>query len=388
MSKIQIETLTPVHIGSGVSFEQNRDYLFFDAERSIGVVQPDRVLQVISGGETAQLNDISKWVTSIDNRESILPFLLQRKPDLKAADISRRVLKVRGTAPVTDKPMREQIHSGNEQPYIPGSSLKGSIRTAFLDRLIKADEGAYVKNARNLKNFKGKYDANQLMEHYFGKDPNHDVLRLIQVGDAYFDQTECLYTTVINGKQDGSWTTKPAINQYIEVIPKGATTTAKLSLNADMLKATLKNSVKPKGKDREKPPYKIFDDKKTLLDLLPLQTLFKNINDHTAALIEAEIDFWLNEQSNPEPLGDYVEILQSILEKIDQAKPNECILRLGWGTGYLNMTGDWQYWYMDRQDYDDMVDFIRDGKYGGMVYPKTRRLIEGGMPLGFLKLTL
>ena len=387
MNNVRIETLTPVHIGSGVSYEQNRDYLYFDREGMLAVVSPERILSVISGGGQTMPEDISKWVSAIDKRESILPFLLQRKPGLQAADIARRVLKVQGKAPVQDKPMREQLHGGNEQPLIPGSSLKGSLRTALLNRLMKADNGQFVLKAQNLKNRKGQYDASAIEEHYFGKDPNHDAMRLLQVGDVYFDDTICLQTTVINGVRDG-WAFKPSISQFVEAIPQGAVSTARLLFNETALHAAERHAVRKRGREAERqPPYKLYGDKKTLVEMLPLEPLFKQTSEHTASLIESEISYWEGE-GNPEPLGDYIEHLQTLLKTINSATTNECVLRLGWGTGFMNMTGDWQNWYLDKEDYDDLVDSLRRGQYRDFVYPKTRRLIEGGMPLGYVKLTL
>ncbi|MCE7925550.1 MAG: type III-A CRISPR-associated RAMP protein Csm5 [Haliscomenobacteraceae bacterium CHB4] len=395
MNTIQLETLTPVHIGSGASYEPNRDFLYFDDERTVAMLLPERILEVISGGNRPQAEDISKWVSAIDRRESILPFLRQRKPNLQASEVARRVLNVVGTPPASDKPMREQIHAGNGQPYIPGSSLKGSIRTALLDRLIKADDGAFVKKRNNLIQHKRNRDGStreeflgkKIEEHYFGKDPNHDVMRLLQVGDAYFsEKTTCLLTTVINGKRGGEWDFKTSINQFVEAIPGGVKTDIKLIFNEKMLDAAQKHRVRAKKK--EDPNYKIFEGRQTLLGMLPLHSFFQSINNHTAALIESEIKYWDEEQGNPEPLGDYLEHLRDILQKIDSASPNECFLRLGWGTGFLNMTGDWQYYFMNERDYDDLIYDMRDGKYADMVFPKTRRLIEGGMPLGYVKLSL
>lgn len=387
MNRVRIEALTPVHIGSGVNFEQNRDYLYFEHERALAVLMPERVLEVISGGQQAQQEDISKWVTAIDKRESILPFLQLRRPQLSANDLARRTVAVVGSAPVQDKPVREQIHGGDGQPLIPGSSLKGAIRTALLDRLIKADEGKYVKNASNLKNRRGQYDSAALEAHYFGKDPNHDALRLLQVGDAYFDRTVCLLTIVANLKRDG-WAEKQTIRQFVEAIPQGAVTTARLQFNDIAAAHAARRTIQPRGRQQQnQAPYKLYAGRDKLMSMLPLESLFKNTNDHTAALLEEEIEYWQG-QDNPEVIGDYIENLRNLLNIADHLSPKECVLRLGWGTGFLNMTGDWQSWYLDPNDYDDLVDSLRKGEYRDYVFPKTRRFIEGGLPLGYVKLSI
>ena len=38
MAKIRIETITPVHIGSGETLKRNNDYVVFDSGNSLGVI--------------------------------------------------------------------------------------------------------------------------------------------------------------------------------------------------------------------------------------------------------------------------------------------------------------------------------------------------------------
>ena len=66
---------------------------------------------------------------------------------------------------------------------------------------------------------------------------------------------------------------------------------------------------------------------------------------------------------------------------------SSCILRLGWGTGFRNMTGDWQEDMMTDKDLDALIKELRPKHDINLTYPKTRRMASDGTPLGFIQLT-
>ena len=81
---------------------------------------------------------------------------------------------------------------------------------------------------------------------------------------------------------------------------------------------------------------------------------------------------------------------------MDDLKPNQCVIRVGFGTGYLNMTGGWtqeQWRHIPGVDYqkemNDLAEGVRrNSRYNGMALPKSRKMALCGVPLGYLKLTV
>ena len=57
---IEIKTLTPIHIGTGVELQHNYEYVYFAAERQIAVLD-ERKVQALIGKE-----HIDHWVAAID----------------------------------------------------------------------------------------------------------------------------------------------------------------------------------------------------------------------------------------------------------------------------------------------------------------------------------
>jgi CRISPR type III-A-associated RAMP protein Csm5 len=188
MQNIEIETLTPVHIGSGIELQSNFEYLHFAAGNCLVLIDEKKVLDII--GE----DRINQWVACIEKKESLFALIRQRKPDLTPEDVAQRIIPLSTKGIVEQKTVREQLHSGNEQALMPGSSLKGALRTAIWAYLIRQND---KKVAKGDTLGKTRYDnrAQQdvidykdatLMREFMGKDPNEDIMRLLQVGDATF----------------------------------------------------------------------------------------------------------------------------------------------------------------------------------------------------------
>lgn len=122
--------------------------------------------------------------------------------------------------------------------------------------------------------------------------------------------------------------------------------------------------------------------------------LFKLINDHTLKLLDKELNFWDGED-NPIAIGSYMDELEAIEELAKNCSDNECIIRVGASNGWEFMTGGWlsgkdnddKYILSDRT-YNELTNNLRKNYPDDMPFPKTRKMIDGGMPLGFVKLTV
>lgn len=375
MPKLQLETLSPIHIGSGRELQENIDYVYFRNENNIAKIDERKIFELI--GE----ENLDKWVSIIDNGEQLIDYLEKRGNNLQAQAIAQRIMKV--TNAPSSKPIREQVHTGMGQAFIPGSSLKGSIRTVLLTYMIYAEDNdkskdSFVDNINNLQQrFRGRsvFKDSQIIKHYFGKDPNHDLGRYILVGDVVFEnlETECVLSKSFNLFRD-RWGYNNRIEQVIECIPSGAKTQVNISF--DNIRPTI-------AKKEINNIVKHID-----FSILNLTKLFSIANEHTKGLINNELGFWQDED-DPDIVTDYVNYLEHIEKVIENCGEKECVLRLGYGTGWKNMTGDWiQDFLSDENAWLDVTNAVRHPKYEGLPFPKSRRVGTNDEPLGFVKLTM
>lgn len=362
---LNLTTLTPLHVGNGEEMQGNYETLYFREEGCVVVIDEKKVLEVI--GE----ENISQWVACIEKQESLLALLRQRKPDLQPTDVARRIVPVQVGGDPGSKAIREQLHNGTGRVLLPGSSLKGAIRTVMWAATL-FQRPTLVEEQRNLgRSRRDRFQFNDatLAKTVFGDDPSHDIFRLLQMGDAHFDQTACYKTEVVNLGWD-DWEIKHSITQWIEAIPADSATTVNLRYNERLAK---------KGRD-------LFNSR---AGKLRVEQLFPLINAHTLRLLDNEISYWRETENSPLLLGTYVEDLEELRSQVQalRAEPGGCILRLGWGIGFRSMTGDWHS-LMEERDYDRLVQSLRPKHDVYLTFPKTTRMVAGGKPLGFVKFML
>lgn len=362
-----LKVLTPVHIGTGIEWQPKFEYVFFKDAGVVAVMDTEKVLGIL--GE----DNLHQWVSCVERKESLLPLLQKRKPQLKPDDVASLTIRSSGTQ---EKPVKSLIRSqATGQPMLPGSSLKGAIRTAVFAELLLSNH-ELAKRMENLGRQGGKFikwDDSQLQSRFFGRNPNEDIFRVFRPGDAHFSGgTETSIIKSVN-KYGDDYRIKESLTQVVETIPRGAVAPFRISID----ELVVKRSEKAKKKVLNRNVYLLNDIKR----------LFSTIKAHTLRLVEDEIDYWVNSAGNPECIGIYVDEMVEIKNEIKACSDTECVLRVGWGSGFRFMTGDW-HGEMKERDYDLLVKSLRPRHPVDLIFPKTMRIIDGGTPLGFVKITV
>jgi|GEM_PF-6669889 len=377
---LSVECLTPVHIGSGVKMKRDMDFLISSQDREIGIIDHRKMMEAF-GEDDINRETINRWVNAIDQQQSILPLL----PSLtKIGDVSKRIRTYRDFNPNSE--LREQMHDTQNNPMIPGSSVKGSVRTAIWDAYVNdnsityRDVFAYTK-----RNGDKVFKDNKLSKKVFAPfsknrnriDPNKDILRFLQITDVVFTQNQaiCEVFKVLTEKNEG-WKIK-RFDENGECILKGAKARGRIKID----QKNLKNNIE-KGYVRGLSPIQSVED------------LFEACNQYTAKMLHLEVDFFQEDMDmdNDPVLYEYMNIIRSLAEEVDNASKDTCILRMGHGTGYRFMTGN--KIFSDNIN-DDKLNLIfqsirRDWRniYKDCFYIKSRKITSFGSPLGFVKLKL
>ena len=366
MSKVKIETLTPIHIGNGNFLQRNADFVLSSqgGDSFIHVIDPKKILDFIG------VEHIDDWVLSIEKKEeSIRDFVRRYRKNAYPDDYSQRIItNCAGAIKATDT-LKECLHDGMGLPYIPGSSIKGAIRTAILATVAK--DRPLEKEIRISRK---KMGARRVEIELFGRDPNNDIFRFLQVGDAYFER-ECeiamrminLNVTQKTNLQDRSK------SQVVEAIGAGCDSIFQLKLAENTYswcKARSQN-IGDLPKEMESEP-----------------SLFVSLNRHTKDLVSDEIAYWSDISSNKEGAEDYIASMRHILDETKNCQESkECVLRIGHGSGWRFITGAW---CEALNNFDEVIAVSRpnNGRYQEYDFPKSRRIDEDSDILGFVKLSL
>jgi CRISPR-associated protein Csm5 len=184
--KIRLHVLSPIHIGcddvyeptSFVIDEQRKKLIEFDPIEFIKSLKPQEIA------------DFSKTASG-DNLLAIFKIIKRfYKPEVRGKEVDvtdylvnhyKKILSM-GTfeknSVINQFTMNKTAYNlQNNSPYIPGSSLKGAMRTAYLNALAKV---------KRVSNFSGKADNLEsiLLERSEGKDKmSSDPFRMVKVSD-------------------------------------------------------------------------------------------------------------------------------------------------------------------------------------------------------------
>ena len=375
MSDVKIKTLTAVHIGNGNLLKKNMDYVVYkdqDGDSRVGIINPRKVLSLIG---VDHLND---WLLAIDRNDDIQKFVARYHKKAMIEDYQLRSLT--NYAPEENlNTLKECLHNGVGLPYIPGSSIKGAIRTAVLATVAKK-----VGKSLNTKMFdqKGKASAKGVESFLFGTNVNKDLFRFLQVGDAYFDKgcEVCYLMTNLNIRKDSSLRDDSKF-QAIEAISLDYESSFKIKIAQEQ--------------------YQLAKSKGELSVAFPegmesLTTLFELINEHSLNLVKDEIAYW--KSIDKEGAEEYVESMKTILEEIESCDiGKECVLRIGHASGWRFITGAWTEmfrtddWKINPENvFYKIVSNSRPKAqlYREYDFPKSRRLDIEGYLLGFVKLSI
>ena len=209
--RLDIEVLTPLHIGSGTLLRRNFDF-------------------TIHQGRTYRLNEDAilsdRWPEDPAEQDLFLrqPLAnLLEKGDFQA---HREYFRYILGGPASGE-VREALKTAHDQPYLPGSSLKGALRTALLRALTEKKPFRRADFGRAGSARDAKWAGRPVEQRLLGRDPNHDIFRAVHVGDSSPLATTALTLTKIQ--------LAPGINVNVEAIPRGAHLTASLRIDTWLL---------------------------------------------------------------------------------------------------------------------------------------------------------
>jgi CRISPR-associated protein Csm5 len=355
--RLRVRSLSPVHVGSGEGDLARAALEFMPLGDRLAVLDPDKLTRGL--GE-AQLNRLWAGVPLAEIVEALRPDQLAEMAAYTLPAPRDRVDRIRPHIKIAGAPPR---------PYLPGSSVKGALRTALAWAMVR--DGLVAVGAQDLG--RSRYFADAAVERaLFGSDPNHDLLRALHVGDTDGllpgDALSLSQVSVYSLQRSGRLLPKGAQYRFhLETIDAGAEMSATARRDNYLLEPELAARLRwDKGR-----AYLI--------------EVVRHANDFAARLIEQEADFY--RRYGPPPLVGFYEQLAQVLAQV-KAAGHTCLCQIAWGAGWTAKTVG------TALDEATLARIKRDfnlGRTGSDIFPKTRRLVEvngqPAAPLGWLMLT-
>lgn len=368
---IKIELLTPVHIGND-NFLQNI-FDFIIENDNIYVIDIQKVFEKIGYDE----KQIQTLVAGVERGESLKHIFPGRITNLE--DVSKRIIPITCNFPEKGATtLKECLHDGRGIAYIPGSSIKGAIRSAIMGTLAQKQRECKPKDCEKA---------------VFGKDPYCDFMRFMQVSDAYFfENCEIATKSTSLNIQETKQLLDNTLEQLTECVEPGNETTFTIKLLTNRNRMAVQEVKRNESYWKDNMPMKSLP-----AEVSDIENLFKTINAHTLRLINEDIDFWNNfydsdwekymrdfSPQDENNLKNYIKALIGIRREVKNSiEGEECVLRIGYASGWKFMTGDWitdedklkEAEICVRENWDK-IRRIMTNKYTRYPFPKTRRVKE------------
>ena len=336
------EILTPIHIGSGDELEPY-DYLIKD-NRFFKINLSDFILN-LSAEDQAEFNDLVA-TDLVRLRQFNKEKVDTDKFSEYSADVSEAVVKLyqeKVDIPENRLIIAPFIRDLN-RPFLPGSSLKGAIRTAVIYYLFNGkfkgrERRSDIFEANLLQSQRGFFDKRAKQWVTRGLDQAKEPFRAIKIADTYLSEhaTQIEKIDTITKKETGFHTLNM---QIIREVTHSSFTGNTVNLNIEM---RLDDQLLKKNKNiRQK---------------IDIDFLVTSANTYANDIIQSELRYFTENH----PTTEIYNQLQSI-----ELEDNECLLRVGWGSGFDSVT----------------VNLKRENPK----YVKTRKLIRECFPLGWIKL--
>lgn len=356
--KYMLHVITPVHVGNGVRLGR-MDYIKRGDRLIVVDIQKLAALPEIDPEELSDRLYLSEF-----NMEEFL-----REMKIDPARVMAYSVDCR-CHPQGD--VLSCIKDGTGMAYIPGSSIKGALRTAILWERIKNSpekrEEAISKIAAAVNRARSRGSkadaAKELEELFLGKDPNHDHLRALRVSDTGLVPTNSLGIFNVDLLSlTGGNALRNKMDLFVEAIKPG--TRSWVSIDPDEF--LRRNASKL--------------DMNT--DDLGEKELEKIVRAYCSDYVKSEIKFFSDYSSPADDSGkDNVRDFYNKLLELPE-KRGGMVLRIGWGGGWHGMTVARLF----PELLDTMRREFRLGRTNIKEFPKTRRLavLEASrQPMGWI----
>lgn len=370
--KLKLKTLSPVFIGGRQENELNK-WKYIKNGNTVYVVDELKLAMALKNkGKIDEFCNYVKENTEEENRDARIDnFLYDLKKEgiylaEKISDLAKYSFNFDNTKFPSSKSIKTCIKDAFLIPYIPGSSIKGFIRTAilydFLNYIKNGDNEKFNRlveesiDQRNNKKADDKIIAETLAALARGENNNKeesywDILKAIKISDAYPNSSNIIKG--YNARVFGSH----YIPIALEGIKEGVELTFSIQIDSFIIKQFKERLKEAENKVQNKAIKEYLNniDKK-----LTLENLLTICNNFSSKIMEKEKEYAQN---------NHFREIKTFYEN-NNAKKN--IIRIGYGSGLISTT---IYLLMDADQIENVRKNFFKRKTVKDNFPKTRRYI-------------
>jgi CRISPR-associated protein Csm5 len=420
---LTITTRSPLHIGTGTELVKDYDFLFDKDQHMAYVLDAEAVLLLAeqelqrrdeglrkrvarydekparqqTEKEEAQLLEEARTIKHL-RRDLFTGLTLEQFREARLLNVKRHLeprVVVEGMPIVryalagdlsSSANVFEQIKDAYGRPYMPGSSLKGALRTILawqhfpeLGAAVGVD--ALIPERRNrppeAKFAGGTYEDALFVVLGRGQAQQRDILRMLQVGDSTGAAADHLILAPIRvyGGAPPPASSKQGTGMdvlNVEAIDRDVTLQARLHIERYPFES---GAAEQRGLDfAQKQPW--------------LHGLVAACQERSRARIESELAYYQDKKLTP-----LVTFYAGLRDELAALDAQSFLLQVGWGAGWGSTTLDDRL-QADAQGFAEIRQHYRldRGKGRGRAFPATRKLVlnrgQPWWPLGWIRVEM
>lgn len=353
---LAITVLSPLHVGSGRELLHGYDYVARDG-RTWRIDEDTLLDAALGGGEEFDETLMGRPATELLRPGDFEP----------GSELFRYVIPGMPSAQSRGAQVVEQIKDVFDRPYLPGSSLKGALRTLLLWGVYRSEEQA-LDLGRLKRN--PRWASQPLEQQVFGRDPNHDWLRALRVRDSEpvdADDHLALHTVRVYPTASSR---SSGLDVDVEAIAPGTVLHAALTLETYGFEDPEAGRLRWQGKRR-------------WLKELPAMA-----KQHAQQRLIAEAEYFKGKDGPRGAMRFYDRLIKRLLELPDDT----LLIQVGWGAGWESKTLGSELLRQDERQFERMLSQYRmtreRNRRPGDPFPRSRHLaLQNGrpaLPMGWL----
>lgn len=364
--EVRVELLSPLHIGTGTELLLGYD-LVPHGEHTYRVDEEALLEHALVEAEATGAEAVNRMLTGRPAAE-----LLTEADFDPHSPLFRYVMP--GT-PFTKTPgarVQEQIKDVHDRLYLPGSSLKGTLRTVLA-------WGIYASQKRkpdlDRLGRSRSWAAQPLEQELFGPDPNRDWLRALHMEDSQPlepDGRLALCTVRVFPTATGA---SPGLNVDVEAVEGGTAFHTVITVDEYGFQGQVAQKLGWQGK-------------RQWIEQLP-----KLAKEHARQRLLAEAEYF---KAKGGPTGA-MRFYDGLINTWSELAENELMVQIGWGAGWESKTLGSGLLRTDDRAFERLLDQYRMTKERdrrpGDRFPKSRHLVldrhsQPAEPLGWMRVRL
>lgn len=364
---VTVELLSPLHIGSGTELLLDYDIVPHSG-RSYRVDEEALLEQALTRAGAAGAGEVNRLLTGRPAAE----LLTEADFEDAAGPLFRYAMPGTPFTRTAGARVQEQLKDVHDRPYLPGSSLKGALRSVLARGIHRRrrEKPDLTRLGRSRS-----WASQALEQDLFGPDPNRDWLRALHVEDSrplepgghLALRTVRVYPTATRESS--------GLNIDVEAVNKGTTFQTRITVDEYGFREEVARKLGWEGGRRW------IDDLAELAAEYARQRL----------LIEAE---YFRARRGPVGALRFYDELVGIW---DGLAGEEMLLQVGWGAGWESKTLGSELLREDDAAFERLLSRYRmtreTNRQVGDPFPKSRHLVldgkgRPGEPLGWLRLRL